>query len=74
MQNTAGVIHVRKNAICLIEISKKVETYLDFQIGNTQNGNSWDLSNYAEIRQVCIEEEMIMRVKWYDGNDKDEKG
>jgi hypothetical protein len=49
-----------------------VETYPDFWIGNTQKGNSRDLSNYAEIRRVCIEEKTMIRVKQGDGNDKDE--
>ena len=61
-----------KNTKWLIVISKKVETYPEIRIGNTQKGTHKTYQTYAEIRQVCIGEKMMIKVKRGDGNDKDE--
>jgi hypothetical protein len=67
-----GVIHVRKTKYDLLEFQKN-GNLSGFPDRKHSKGNSQDLSNDAEIRQVYIEERTMIRVKQDDGNDKDEK-
>ena len=53
----------KKNAKWLVVISKKVETYLEIRIGNTQKGTHKTYQTYAEIRRVYIGEKTMIRVK-----------